>query len=172
MNIKNFIDDYLIPQNKWQNYGDVNYVEYGGVQLKYSGRDNIDILELITPDAHGEDLIILFSGWLTLSDIILDYSENKSLDSIRFDFKRLKGLISFIGIESLIEEFHTSYDPGILKQIIDSICCGAISYGLTGEVDREWHFKDYKDEVEEGDDIESYMLRVVTKDLKKMGVEL
>lgn len=170
MNIKTFINDYLIPQDKWQNYGDVNYIEYGGIQLRYDG-SSIDILELVTPDAHGENFFILFSGWLTLSDIILDYSENMDITSVRINFPKLEGLISFIGINETIDEFYKSYDPKVLNHVINSICCGAIPYGLTGEVDREWQFKDYEDELEDGDDIENYMLSVVRKDLQKMGVE-
>ena len=158
MNINTFIDDYLVPQNKWQNYGDVNYVEYGGIQLRYSDRNNIDIVELVTPDAHGENFFILLSGWLALSDIILDYSENMNITSVRINFPKLKGIISFIGIEQTIEEFYKFYDPKVLKHILDSICCGAIPYGLTGEVYREWQFKDYEDELEDEDDIENYML--------------
>lgn len=169
--MKTFIENYLVPQDTWQNYGDVNYVDYGGIQLKYFN-SNIEIFELITPDSHGEDFFLLFYGSLSLSDIILNYSEDMPLNSVKINTEKLEGLISFIGIEKYIEEFHSSPTFKSLKYIIDSICCGAISYGLTGDVDREWHFKDYEDELEEDDNIEDYMLRVVEKDLQKMGLDL
>lgn len=170
MNIGKFINDYLIPKDKWQNHGDVNYVEYGGTQLKYVDRNSIDILELVTPDSNREDSFLLFSGCVTLSDIILNYSENQSIESVEIDLEKLNGVVSFIGIENLIKEFYSSRDPKILKLIIDSICCGAISYGLTGQLDTEWKFKDYKHEIEE-DDIESYMLNIVRKDLKNLKLD-
>ena len=49
--ITQFIEEYMTPQSKWLNYGDINYISYGGVQIKFNG-DSIDIFELITPDAH------------------------------------------------------------------------------------------------------------------------
>lgn len=169
--MKTFIEKYLVPQDKWQNYGDVNYVEYGGIQLRYLG-SSIDIVELITPDSHGEDFFLLSSGWLSLSDIVLNYSEDMDIASVKINSEKMEGIISFIGIEKYIEDFYKSYDPKSLKYIIDSICCGAISYGLTGDVDREWHFKNYEDEVKEDDSIENYMLEVVEKDLQKMGLDI
>ena len=170
--IKQFIEQYLIPQNKWGNYGDVNYIDYGGVQLRFN-QDYIDILELITPDAHGEDFYILMEGTLDLSDFILDYSEDMVFSSIKINREYLKGVVSFIGFNNLINEFESSYDPLILKEIIIGVSCSAIGYGLTGDIDRRWDFSDYVSNKQDEDiSDEDYMNNLIEKELIEMGLDI
>lgn len=150
-----------------KNYGDVNYVEYGGVQLAIQGNDartkSFEFYQLTTPDS-GYDGWVLETGYISLSQMFDNFSPNLPISQLVFTSKMIE-VRNYVGIDmNIFKVFYNSGTPKYLEMIIEGIVLGLPSYGGYSDADRTW---EYQNEYE----VEQVKLQVES-DLARMGFDL
>ena len=69
VNYETIGDSINLPVSQWQNYGDLDYLVYGGDQLRWDGDSMVEIFTLHTPDGGGEGWHIM-EGAIWVEDLI------------------------------------------------------------------------------------------------------
>jgi hypothetical protein len=166
MTVAQFVAKHFRNTPKFVNYGDVNFVEYGGTQIKIGGGPNdkyIEFSDLSTPDS-GYPGWILQSGMIHFAEIFSNYDLTLPITNLQFSPK-LSGCISFVGAEGTIEDFYQTGNDKDLASAIISIILGLGAYGGYSDVDREWNYE------QEGIEEEEMMLEV-ERVLKNWGYDV
>ena len=163
-----FVKKYF-NNTKFQNYGDVNYVEYGGTQIRFGGSVDMryaEIYDLSGLDS-GYDGWVLTGSTIGFDDIFSNYDPNLPISMLEFSPK-MDGVISFVGASDSIEDFYSSGDPNDLVSAIYNILTGINAYGGYDDGSPQtWNIQDMDDE----DEI-AQVQEEVESDLARMGFDL
>jgi len=156
-----FCKDYLDNQ-PLRNYGDVNYVEFGGTQFEITGRSAIDktftFYQLTTPDS-GFNGWLLEAGEISLMEMFKNATPDTPINQLVFTDK-MWGVMKYVGVTNKLQLLYSNYSTSVLKEIIVSILLGLTSYGGYSDVYETW---EYQNEYEADDlqiEVESYLKRM------------
>ena len=121
--------------NKWMNYGDINFLDYGGILLQADENNPraFSVLYLITPDS-GADGFYLASGYIDTDDEWIDYKYIQKTLDIKLDKPDDKAvsaleyydMLNFNGylkkylnkneVKSALEEYRVKFDEDIIAE--------------------------------------------------------
>jgi hypothetical protein len=117
------------------NHGDVNFVEYGGTQVKFDPQFNdFEVYELTTPDSGYELGWILSEGTISFSDMV---NEDMTLTSNGAE------VLNFIGMKDQWNQAMESGDVNSVASIMAAMATSWGSYFSWLEDQFYWKFEDY-----------------------------
>lgn len=162
-------------KKSWQNYGDINYIEYGGTQVRYDGRGGFELYDLTTPDSGYPGFILsygavdadeLFVGRVNLSTPISELEPTSYANSVA----------RFVGAKWYDGEM----DAEDLGEYVFNVILGVRGYGGYMEDEQTWTFDDFEldedtfdfPDTREEERAAKRMMKSITQDLKSRGLKL
>jgi len=160
-----YLEDVLkeFPKGKWENHGDMDYIEYGGNQIKFMG-DYWDVLELVTPDSGYPGYIIQETS-VDLRDIFDNYDETEPA-SWHTPSKRAMNVASFTGDED-------AWADGEYARFLSGVVSGWMAYYGGGGQEETFMWEEYDlDPNDVDEDSEDYerMIDDIRYTLKQQGI--
>jgi len=125
----------------WENFGDVNYVDYGGVMVNYDGNGGFELIDFTTPDS-GFEGYLLQEGYYDIEDLFTASEGSVSEDTLISDLflsKEGKRITQLGGLR-----MDDGMNASDLARFILAAVSMVPSYGGHLSEDRVWLWDEYE----------------------------